>query len=234
MINPIEEPESPWLLVNPSPYQFSQTFYLTGSNRSFIRSFILKTSFRVIAMLINHPQQFVIHHGFLYHQNACYISARFTANTRRRRTCRFSIVINRADIIDPFVWATEDPKELIFELLADLSTRKSLLKGTVKREHTFVTVDERYYVKPPNSINHHAVAVFTCKELPGVQFKLDKTLDGSPPFYELRTMDNVRIQVYGKDYWSGVVLNKCISWHKAFTIARIYAIGYLRKNNPVT
>lgn len=226
MVNPETEPENQAPDVTPSPYQFWDGFTLSAKTKQY---YVPKTSFKTIAMIINRPSQCEIVQAWL-HQGFLQFVMRYKGHWRRRR---FNVLVNKADVIDPFVWATEDPRELIIEVLNDLASRRELLsKHPQKREHPDVTVIQRYSVKPPNSINNHSVAVFECKSLPGIQFKLDKTLDAVPPHYELRTMENQIIPVLGQEYWSGLRRGSCLSWHKAFTTARIFAIGYWKKLHP--
>lgn len=214
-------------MINPSPYILSANFNMQRLQR---QTYTRKTSFRTLAMLLNNPRRFEIHRAFVYTDFCQIIAIYDSTNRRTNRRHRYSLMINRADVVDPLIWNTEDPTEFIAELLADLASRRELLKGHhIKREHFHVTIDERYSIKPPDSINHHSIAVFTCRQLQGVQFKLDKTLDGVPPFYTLRTMQNHLIPVNGQDHWSGLIPGKCVSWHKAFSIARIFAMGYWRR-----
>lgn len=211
-------------MINPSPYILSPHFTL---QRQRLQTYARKTSFRTLAMLLNNPRRFEIRSAFVYERFCQIIAIYDSTNPRTHRRHRFSLMINRADVVDPLIWNTEDPQEFVTELLADLASRRELLKGRhVKREHHYVVVDKRYSMKPPDSINHHSIAIFTCRQLPGVQFRLDKTLDGLPPFYTLHTMTHQIIPVNDQFHWSGRVPGKCISWHRAFTIARIYAMSY--------
>jgi hypothetical protein len=231
MINaeePINETEQAPEFV--TPYQYTPAFSLSVQQRQL---WVPKTRFTSLAMLINRPTQFIIQRAFLFKDYIQVLAIYHPEKTRSWRRPMFNIILRKADIVDPFSWNPElPPKELIHELLTDVAGRRELLKGKTKREHPYVTVVKRYSVKPPHSINNHSVAVFECKQLPGVQFKLGKTLDALPPFYELRTMENQIIPVNGQDAWQGVRSDKCISWHQAFTIARIFAVGYWKKAHP--
>lgn len=220
--------------VTPSPYVFDSTF---TSQRPSVSGFGRSTSRRTLAMLLNNPSRFTIIRLFIYEKH-CQIIAHYWASGRHnRRRHNYNLYICRADVVDPLIWnswTSNTGKEFLIELFDDHGLRRQLLQGKEKRVHPWVTVDKRYYLSMPHSINKHAVVIFTCKELPGVQFKLDKTLDAAPPFYTLYSMDNQIISVYNRDYWSGLREGKCISWHAAFSIARIYAVDYWRKANAKT